>query len=287
MLVIIVVVLFFLRKTIVQHVFTPRKKQNNKKPMHPYEDIEIKLDAGIVRGWLIKHERARGTFILLHGWGSNKSAMLRYEEGLTLENYNVLIIDVLGHGASDTPNKQVSIETFVHCLTATIDYIAKRQELPIYVLGHSMGGVAASILGSLDSRIHILVTDSMPTSLKSISQAMTGKLSLPYMLIGWLFTSWFLLRGGVFIKTSREWNFRKILSSQQAPALAIHSIYDSKVSASNTDLLEKESNFKQITLTSTPGHNRCVEDAMFWKTVNQFIRENNLKGKGDNRDGTF
>lgn len=76
-----------------------------------------------------------------------------------------------------------------------------------------MGGIAASIVNSTDLRIQALITDSMPTSLKSISKSMAEKVTLPYIPFGWLFVSWFLLRGGVFIKARREWCLEMILKN--------------------------------------------------------------------------
>ena len=99
-----------------------------------------------------------------------------------------------------------------------IDYVEERPDIhkEIYVLGHSLGGTAASIVNATDLRIQALITDSMSTSLKSISQSMAGNIKMPYIPFGWLFVSWFLLRGGVFFKARREWHLEKILKNQKS-----------------------------------------------------------------------
>lgn len=194
-------VILFLRSAIIRHIFTPKRKMDKNQPNSPYEKIEMELESGTIRGWLIKGERARGCFLLVHGWGSNKSDMLRYADPILANGYDVIIMDVLGHGESDFIHKQVSIESFVQSITSTIDYVCERPDInsnSTYVLGHSMGGIAASIVNATDLRIQALITDSMPTSLKSISNSMADKVKLPYIPFGWLFVSWFLLRGGVF-----------------------------------------------------------------------------------------
>lgn len=94
----------------------------------------------------------------------------------------------------------------------------------------------------------------MPTSLKSISQSMAGKVTLPYIPFGWILVSWFLLRGGVFLKARREWRLEKIFKNQQSPALVIHSIHHKKVPISNVDALLNNSNFKQVVTVETKGH---------------------------------
>ena len=270
-------VILFLRSAIIQRIFTPKRKAEKMQPSSPYEKIDIELDCGTVRGWLIKSERAKGCFLLVHGWGSNKSDMLRYADPLLANGYDVIIMDVLGHGQSDFTHKQVSIASFVQSITSTIDYVRERPDINskrIYVLGHSMGGIAGSIVNATDSRIQALITDSMPTSLKSISNSMADKVKLPYIPFGWLFVSWFLVRGGVFLKARREWNLEKVLKNQKSPALAIHSILDKKVPISNVEILLKASNFKRVMKVETKGHHNCVKDDYFWENIFHFISNN-------------
>ncbi|KAA0965302.1 alpha/beta hydrolase [Sporosarcina sp. ANT_H38] len=274
------VIILLLRNYIIRHIFTPKLKEDKKYPNSAYEDIEIKLGIGTIRGWLIKSEKARGCFLLVHGWNSTKSDMLRYADPLLASGYDVIIVDVLGHGQSDSIQKQVSIESFVRSITSTIDYVCERPDInshAIYVLGHSMGGIAASIVNSTDLRIQALITDSMPTSLNSISKSMAEKITLPYIPVGWLFVSWFLLRGGVFLKARREWCLENILKNQKSPALAIHSIQDKKVPISNVDVLLNDSNFEQVIKVATNGHHNCVKDEHFWDNIFHFIASN----KGD------
>ncbi|MCG7343084.1 alpha/beta fold hydrolase [Sporosarcina sp. ACRSL] len=269
-----IVIILFLRSYIIRFIFTPKLKEDKKYPNSTYENIEIELGIGTIRGWLIKSEKARGCFLLVHGWSSTKSDMLRYVDPLVASDYDVIIVDVLGHGQSDLIQKQVSIETFVQSITTTIDYVGERPDInsrAIYVLGHSMGGIAASIVNSTDSRLQALITDSMPTSLNSIGKSMAENVKLPYIPFGWLFISWFLLRGGVFLKARREWHLEKILKNQKSPALAIHSILDKKVPISNVDVLLSDSNFKQVIKVVTKGHHNCVKDKYFWNNVFQFI----------------
>lgn len=277
LLVAFIAIIFFLRRSIILHIFTPKMKACKKYPNSTYENIEIELGIGTIRGWLIKSEQARGCFLLIHGWSSNKSDMLRYVDPLLANGYDVIIVDVIGHGQSESKQKQVSIASFVQSITSTIDYVWTRPDInsnAIYVLGHSMGGIAASIVNSTDLRLQALITDSMPTSLKSISNSMAAKVKIPYIPFGWLFVSWFLLRGGVFLKARREWCLENILKKQQSPALAIHSIKDKKVPISNVDVLIKHSNFKQVIKVVTKGHHNCVKDEFFWDNVFRFITSN-------------
>ena len=281
-LIVLIVIFLFVRHYMVRFIFTPKKRVINNSPSLPYEHIEIQRTKGTIRGWLMKSEMADGCFILVHGWGSNRSAMLRYADSLVVKGYDVILIDVLGHGESDLVSKQVSIETFVDSIQAAIDYVETRSDInrnAIYVLGHSMGGLAASIVNATDSRLNGLITDSMPTSLESISKSMAGKVTLPYRPLGWLIVSWFLVRGGVFFKARGEWRLEKIFNQQLAPAFSIHSYLDQKVRISSVDVLVNNSNFKQIIKVKTKGHHNCVQDKHFWHHVFHFI-ESTKREKG-------
>lgn len=274
LLIVLMVTFLFVRHYMVHSIFTPKKRATKKLPSLPYENIEIQSTKGTIRGWLMKSEKADGCFILVHGWGSNRSAMLRYANSLVVKGYDVILIDVLGHGESDLVPKQVSIETFVTSIQAAIDYMETRLDInshAIYILGHSMGGLAASIVNATDSRLKGVITDSMPTSLESISKSMAGKVTLPYRPFGWLIVSWFLVRGGVFFKARGEWHLEKIFNQQLAPAFSIHSYLDLKVPISSVDVLVHNSNFNQIIKVNTKGHHNCVQDEHFWRHVFQFI----------------
>ena len=274
LLVVFIGIVLLLRSYIVRHIFTPKRKENKHTPNMPYENIEMKVGSGTIRGWLMKSEEAKGCFLLVHGWGSNKSTMLRYADPLLARGYDLLIVDVIGHGESDSNVKQVSIKSFVQTIKAMINYVEERSDIhhqKIYVLGHSLGGTAASIVNATDLRIQALITDSMPTSLKNISQSMAENIKIPYIPFGWLFVSWFLLRGGVFFVARTEWGLEKIIKNQNSPAFAIHSIHDKKVPVSNVEVLTQASNFKQVMKVETEGHHSCVKDERFWDNVFHFI----------------
>lgn len=274
-LLVLIGMVWLFRSYIVRHIFTPRRKENKNVPNVAYETIEIKMDTGTIRGWLMKSDdKSKGCFLLIHGWSSNKSDMLRYAGPILANGYDVLIADVPGHGESNANGKQVSIKSFVDTIQALLDFVEERSDINhngIYVLGHSIGGTAASIVNATDLRICALITDSMPTSLKSISQSMAENIKIPYIPFGWLFVSWFLLRGGVFFKARKEWHLEEIIKKQKSKALAIHSSQDRKVSITNVDVLLNNSNFKQIIKVSTEGHNNCVKDKHFWTHVFHFI----------------
>ena len=84
------------------------------------------------------------TIIWLHGWGSNGSTF--YQLVNKIKDYNHLIIDFLGFGKSDEPNKELILDDYVTILYNIItDYNLKN----VVLIGHSFGGRVAIKYSSL------------------------------------------------------------------------------------------------------------------------------------------
>ncbi len=79
------------------------------------------------------------TLIFLHGIGSNTKAWKR-TVGFIPDRFNILIVDFLGHGLSDAPRIEYSMDVQVECLEDVINAM----KLKDYVfIGNSYGGWAS------------------------------------------------------------------------------------------------------------------------------------------------
>lgn len=78
-----------------------------------------------------------GTFVLVHGswagaWYWEKVAPVLREQG-----HIVVTPDLPGHGQDNTPVSDITLQSYVECLTRVLD----EQSEPVILLGHSHGGV--------------------------------------------------------------------------------------------------------------------------------------------------
>ena len=97
--------------------------------------------------------------ILLHGVGSSGSSWLPVIRTLAAR-FHLIIPDQRGHGRSDKPDRGYLIENYADDLDALI---ARLDEAP-YILGHSLGGLAAVTWAKVhpDSARAVLLEDMPP-----------------------------------------------------------------------------------------------------------------------------
>lgn len=126
-------------KTLIFGVDNPRP--NNKTlPTSNYETIKLNSNREI-EGWNIKTENSKGTIILFHGFGGNKSAMLDKSDVFRALGYNTFLVDFMGSGGSEGNQTTIGYLESEQVKTS-FDYISKKGEKNIYLFGTSMGAVA-------------------------------------------------------------------------------------------------------------------------------------------------
>ena len=128
--------------------------------------------------------------VVVHGWGSNKSAMLD-QAAVLHDRYNLLIVDLRNHGQSEAaPTTQgvreaSDVEAFVDWLETT-----KAPE-QIAVFGVSMGGVTVLNEADSDERIDAVIVESTHATMANVIQARLEQAGYPLSLPG----SWAVLLG--------------------------------------------------------------------------------------------
>ncbi len=106
------------------------------------------------QSWLPEGE-ARAAVLVVHGLGEHSSRYAHVAERLTDRRFAVHTLDHYGHGKSDGHAGHVPrFSVFLDGVTALLDQVRREQpELPLLLLGHSMGGlIAARFLMSRQDR---------------------------------------------------------------------------------------------------------------------------------------
>ncbi len=83
--------------------------------------------------------RGSGKAVLLHGWGASKAWWKTVAEGLS-ETYTCYVPDLLGFGESSKPTHRDDFH-IEHQTEIIARFIKKLHLEPIYLIGHSMGGM--------------------------------------------------------------------------------------------------------------------------------------------------
>lgn len=126
----------------------------------PAEAISLPSQSGTkVAGWHVSARLPRGVVVLLHGYGGSRLSMLDRARWLAAEGYATVLIDLQAHGESQGAHITIG-HLEKHDVVAAVEY-AKSQhpDLPIGVLGVSLGGASALLATPLN--VDALVLESV------------------------------------------------------------------------------------------------------------------------------
>jgi pimeloyl-ACP methyl ester carboxylesterase len=82
----------------------------------------------------------RASVVLIHGVGMNQSVWAPQIDPLTAANYQVVVYDMFGHGASALPPVKPTLDDYAAQLEQLLDSLGIG---PAHVAGHSMGALVA------------------------------------------------------------------------------------------------------------------------------------------------
>ena len=126
-------------KTLFTGIKNPRP-ENKFKPSHPY--LPVKIQSNKLLGcWLINANHAKGTVLLFHGYGSEKSSMLDKADEFVKMNVNVMLVDFMGAGESEGNQTTIGFKEAEE-VKDCFNYIQEKGETNIHLFGTSMGAVA-------------------------------------------------------------------------------------------------------------------------------------------------
>jgi alpha-beta hydrolase superfamily lysophospholipase len=105
---------------------------------------------------------ARGVVVICHGYYGNRETMLPYLKFLHQAGYAAFLFDFRAHGWSEGHMAGFGTRE-PYDLLAALDWVKEREEtrdLPLAVLGESMGASVAMLVAAEDKRIQAVVADS-------------------------------------------------------------------------------------------------------------------------------
>lgn len=120
--------------------FQNPRPANSSKPSRPFETIRLKSNKEI-ECWLIKAKAAKGTVVLLHGYGGNKASMLDKATLFLQMGYNTFLVDFMGSGGSEGNRTTIGYYEAEQVKTA-VEYLVQKGEKNILLFGTSMGAVS-------------------------------------------------------------------------------------------------------------------------------------------------
>ncbi len=130
----------------------------------PYLNFTVTASDGIrISGWILNPNATREpVFILLHGYTSCRYShyMKAVANELAKRGYTVVVFDFRGHGLSGGQGTTIG-PSEVRDVRAVIEYVERRyHHARVALVGFSMGGALAIVVGAMDPRVSCIVADS-------------------------------------------------------------------------------------------------------------------------------
>jgi pimeloyl-ACP methyl ester carboxylesterase len=260
-------------KALLLGVSNPRPV-NTHLPERPYETISIPSGKLQLEAWLIPADSPRGTVILFHGYGSEKSGMLLRAEQFLQLGYSTLLVDFPGSGGSDGMQTTIGFKE-AGCVTDCYNYMRDKGEKRIVLMGSSMGAAAVMKAVSEQSlQPEAVVLECPFGTMYGTVCARFRTMHVPRVPMAGLLTFW----GGVL---NGFWAFdhnpQDYATGIHCPSLMLYGGMDDKVSAAETQgIYEGLAGVKQLKTFPHAGHDNCLllyaED--WQQTVKGFLETN-------------
>ncbi|MFM6924986.1 MAG: alpha/beta hydrolase, partial [Ferruginibacter sp.] len=243
------------------------KKKNDAATDSTFKMVYLKTkDSLKLEAWYITDSANKGTVILFHGHGGNKSGVIQEAGSFHKMGYNTLLVDFRAHGSSEGNTCTIGFDESEDVKLA-FDYIKNKREKNIVLWGISMG--ASTITKAvkdyqLDPQKIIL---EMPFG--TIQDAVRGRLKimgLPAEPIGTLLTFWGGTEHGFWAFGMKPEAFA---ASIKCPVLLQWGRNDPRVSKSEEDILFNNipNNNKKFVIYETAGHESlCKKETAKWET---------------------
>jgi pimeloyl-ACP methyl ester carboxylesterase len=261
----------------------PKNKELTGTPAVPYENIAFQSKGLTIRGWFIPSihtESPSPLIIIVHGWGSNRSRVLRYAEPLHKVGYALLLFDARGHGESD-PYPTPSGIMFRDDVLSAIDYASSRTDIDaerIAIFAYSLGAFGSTLAMDNEPRIKVMVTDSMPVRMETMITSELKRHKLPIFPLAFFIPKIWYIRIGISAQEAKRLDIVRIINRTQTPMLLIHSRLDDYIPSAELDhvLNNMKPNRVEHLFVHTQGHRSSETDPEFWGKVLPFLSKHLL-----------
>lgn len=242
-------------------------------PHFPYQTLQlITKRNNVIDAWYMLRDSSRGTIIIVHGLGANKSFLLEEAYEFRFLGFSVMMIDLRAHGSSTGNTTTLGVRESEEVKLA-YDYLARRGEKNIVLYGVSLGSVVvAKAIYDFDLQPSRIILDMPFGNLKKLLEGKARLLGFPGEPFGILVTFWSgVERGFNGFNHSTSRYAQKI----KCPVLMQYGALDRLVTSGETNLVFNHisSADKKLVIYKTANHESFLRnDPALWRTeVSEFL----------------
>jgi pimeloyl-ACP methyl ester carboxylesterase len=209
------------------------RPENTQLPAVPFEVVKLKSKKSL-EAWLMKVSNAKGTVILFHGYGGEKSSMLDKAWLFQDLGYNTFLVDFMGCGRSEGSQTTIGFKE-VFDVKAAYDYLRSKGESTIILFGTSLGAVASmKAVSEFNLEIKSLIIECpFGTLLKTVKNRFKT-MGVPAFPMAHLLTFWGGVQNGFNAFSHKPEEYARNI---KCPTLLFYGQKDVKVSAGETDAI--------------------------------------------------
>jgi fermentation-respiration switch protein FrsA (DUF1100 family) len=142
----------------------------------PYEEVAFGTEDGLLlRGWWLPASKADRTVIALHGHRGARHHCVGIGAALWRRGANVLLFDHRGRGSSEGELMSLGYFETLDALAAVGYALSRAPEVPLGLIGFSMGAAVAVMAAARDERIGAIVADSPFASERALVRSLLRK----------------------------------------------------------------------------------------------------------------
>ena len=262
---------------------------NNPRPENKkFSDINfetIKLHSNkVIECWLIKADSAKGSVILFHGYGGDKSSMLDKAGVFLSLGYNTLLVDFMGSGGSEGNQTTIGFHEAEEVKTA-FKYLEDQGDTNIILFGTSMGAVAI-MKAQNDYQLKvssIIIECPFGTMLETV-QARFSSMKVPGFPMANLLVFWGGIQNGF---NAFKHNPETYAKSITCPALLLFGEKDERVSMKEIrSIFNNLKGIKKLSIFPLAGHENYLNNYkdQWADDIKMFINKSEDKNLPGNQD---
>lgn len=207
------------------------KPINEIKPSTVFKTINIESNKKI-ECWDIKVTNSKGTIILFHGYGGNKSSMLDKAEVFRNLGFNTFLVDFMGSGGSEGNQTTIGFLE-AEQVKSSYEFVKQRGENTIFLFGTSMGAVAImKAISDYEVNPNGIIIECPFGSMYKTVCARFESMNVPTFPMAGLLVFWGGVQNGFWGFEHNPTEYSKNITT---PTLLMHGQKDEKVSLEEID----------------------------------------------------
>jgi alpha-beta hydrolase superfamily lysophospholipase len=203
---------------------------------------------------------------MFHGYSSSKSNQLDRAKVVRELGFHTFLVDFRGHGDSEGLETSIGFHE-AEDVKAAYNHIRIYYDLPIYLMGTSMGAVSVlKAMHDYQLKVEKLIVECPFGSLKDAVQSRFENLKIPALVLSDLLLFWGGLQNNM---NCREHNSASYAKSISTPTLVIYGRKDPKVRLHEIKAVYSAlAGEKQLEIIEKAAHDHLMEDdPETWKKV--------------------